>query len=503
MKDNSNNLILANTVILYIRLAIVTVCSLITTRFALQALGVNDYGLFSVLGSIISFVAIINTIMVSTSYRYIAVSLGKGDIQEVGRVFNVCLVLHIFIALATAIIAFPVGEWYIRSFVNYDGPIGNALMVFRISIIGSILSFIAVPYAGLLTAKERFIVFCGVEILGSILKMGAAILILFFFSNKLLFYTVSQGVLTALPTLIYWIYCRNAYPIETKWIFVKDFNLYKEMLVFSGWVGFGAVATVGKAQGAQLLVNAFFTTAANAALGVANTVNHFITLFSSNVTKPIAPQLTKSYAASDYRRCNSLLIMSTKFSFLTMLLVSSPFFSDINWILNIWLGQPPELAAIFVKLLVLDALVCSFNQGISTVIFANGRIQFYQITINTVRLLSIVGAFFVLKSGAPPYSVFYVYILFSFISLIFAQWSLHRVGGFSLKELALKSYVPSILVCILYAPSLLIKASVHPLIHLIIVFAYLCVLVFFVGLHKTERKFIVDSMRSLLTRVHL
>ncbi len=490
MQENTNKAIAVNTVILYVRLSITVLCSLFITRFALQALGVDDFGLFSVVGSVITLVAIINTIMIATSHRFIAVAIGKGDLDEANKIFNACLVIHIAIAVVTALVAIPVGEWYIHRFINYNGPVNNALMVYRFSIIASIVSFLSVPYNGLLTAKEKFIVFCGVDILSHVLKLGAAILMLYFFENKLLFYASTQAILTAYPTVVFMIYCNKHFHEITSWIMVRERQYYNKMLGFSGWVSFGALATVGKAQGAQLLVNAFFNTVMNAALGIANTINQFIIMFANNVTQPMAPQLTKSYAAGDLTRCNQLLIMSVKYSFLTMLIVSSPFFSDIDWILQLWLGEIPPYASAFTKLLVLDALVGTFNSGISNVVFANGKISFYQISINLMNILSVVVAYFCLKIGLDVNTVFYSYIIFSFFKILFCQISLRRIGGFDFWILVRGAYIPSILTCVLYVPILFVQTDLHPLIHLIIVEIYLCVLVLFVGFQKSERQYI-------------
>ena len=501
MQENTNKAIAVNTVILYVRLAITVLCSLFITRFALRALGVDDFGLFSVVGSVITLVAIINTIMIATSHRFIAVAIGKGDLAEANKIFNVCLIIHIAIAALTAIIAIPVGEWYIHRYINYNGPIENALMVYHFSIIASIISFLSVPYNGLLTAKEKFIVFCGVDILSHILKLGAAILMLYFFENKLIFYASTQALLTAYPTVVFMIYCNKHFHDITSWNLVRESKYYKEMLGFSGWVSFGALATVGKAQGAQLLVNAFFSTIMNAALGVANIINQFIIMFANNVTQPMAPQLTKSYAAGDLTRCSQLLIMSVKYSFLIMLLVSSPFFSDMDWILQLWLGYIPPYASAFTKLLVLDALVSTFNSGISNVVFANGKISFYQITINLMNILSVIVAYFCLKMGLAVETVFYCYIVFSLFKVLFCQISLRLVGGFDFWQLAKDAYLPSLLTCLFYMPILFISIDTYPLFHMIIVTVYLCVLVFFVGLKKHERKYIYQMVNKAMNRM--
>ena len=178
MQENTNRAIVINSIVLYSKMAITTICSLLITRFALKALGSNDFGLYSVLGGIISLIAIFNTIMLSTSNRFIAVAIGKNNVEEANIQFNVCLTVHILIALFTMSIAIPIGNWYVNSFINYEGDINNALMVFNISIISSIISFVGVPYNGLLMAKERFHVFSFIDIIAHVLKLIIAYLLI-------------------------------------------------------------------------------------------------------------------------------------------------------------------------------------------------------------------------------------------------------------------------------------------------------------------------------------
>lgn len=500
MKENTNKAIAVNTVILYTRLILSTLCGLLTTRFALQALGVDDFGLFSVVGSIISFAAIINTVMISTSQRYMSVAIGKGDNEEANRVFNVNLLIHICIAIITALLAFPLGEWYINRYINYTGNLDSAHMVFQLSMTGSVLSFIAVPYNALLIAKEKFVVFSTVDVISHILKLLAAISILYFFEEKLFVYSFTQAVLTAAPTLIFWLYCRYRFPKISKWNLVKDKNRYIDVLKYSGWISYGAIAEIGKRGGAAMLVNAFFNTVMNAALGVATTISNFINMFAGNVTQPMAPQIMKSYAAGDFKRCQQLVTMSTKFAFLSMLLVSSPFFSDMEWIMHIWLGKIPPYAILFGKLLIIDALVLAFNQGLYNVIYASGKIAFFQTVNPTVKLLSIVCAFLVLKTGSIAYAVFYVYIIFDIIIVLTTQIAIKRDGHVSNYALFKDSYLPSILVAALYVPILFVKIQVHPLIHMSIVLAYLFLIVFFIGFRKSERQYILKAISTIISK---
>ena len=400
MKENTNSIIAYNTIILYARLFVISICSLFTTRFALQALGVVDFGLFSVLGSIISFIAIFNTIMISTSNRFIAFALGKGDAYGANEQFNINLIIHLLIACITIIAAFPIGDWYIHNYVNFDGNIEDAVKVFRYTIIGSVISFLGVPYNGLLMAKERFIIFCTTDSVAHILKLIIAYLLIFMFEEKLIVYALSISFLTAVPTIVYFLYCKVHYKEITRFRVVQNKSKYREVLSFSSWIGFGAIASVGKNQGASLLVNSFFNTIMNTALGIAHTVGIMLNLVAENINKPIAPQITKSYAAGDTDRCFELLALSSKYTFLTMFLIASPFFLNCEWVLSLWLGKVPQYAVEFTILLVIDSLVMSFNSSISNIIFASGKIKLYQIAINILRLLSILVAYIFLLTSS-------------------------------------------------------------------------------------------------------
>ena len=488
MQENTNRIIAYNSVILYVRMVLTALCGLFITRIALKALGVIDFGLFSVLGSIITFVSIFNTIMLSTSNRFIAVSIGKGDLNETNEQFNINLIIHIGIAIITLLLAFPIGDWYIHRFVNFDGDLELAVKVFNYSVIGSVISFVGVPYNGLLMAKEKFIVFCSTDVIAHVLKLVGTYSLLFFFSNKLIVFALLQAFCTGIPTLVYWLYCDKHYKEIVRFMLVKNKNKYQEVLSFSGWIAYGAVATVGKNQGAALVINAFFNTVLNTALGIANSVYALITMFAENVTKPIAPQITKSYASGDLDRSIKLLVSSTKYSFLIMFLVSSPLLIDCNWVLHLWLGEVPEYAEQFTKLMIIDALVLSLCSGVSNFIFASGKIWLYQVVINSLRLLSVVVAFFVLKSGFDAEYLLYTYIVFSFIVFFATMWVLKKTLSFNNSILFRGSYLPSLLVVSLFCPVLFFDLPLGGLLKIILALLYLIALIWFVALDKNEKK---------------
>lgn len=490
MQENTNRAIVINSVVLYIRLFVTAICGLLTTRYALQALGVDDYGLFSVVGGIISFIAIFNTVMLSTSNRFIATAIGKNDIKLINATFNVNLIIHIAIAIITMTVAFPLGDWYIPKYVSYSGDIANVLMVYRISIIGSVISFVGVPYNGLLLAKERFFLFCLTDIVSSIIKTIVSYSLIFYFSDKLMAYTWTICITTAYPTLVFAAYCRKKFPEITKLVLIKDKQMYRSVFSFSVWIAYGALATVGKSQGAALIINRFFNTAMNTALGIANSVNSLLLSFANNVHKSIAPQIVKSYAAGELERSENLVILSSKVSYLMMLAISSPFIVAPTYLFGIWLGTIPDYVIVFTYLLIVDALVGSLNAGIPDLIFATGKIKSYQLIVNTIFLFSVVVGFFVLKEGLPAYCLQATYILFSIIALVIRQIVLNKVVRFNNLRLIKESYIPSILVTVLFVPISFLDKVIAPVLLLFFSVLYLIALIYIVALNKSERAYI-------------
>lgn len=499
MQENTNKAIAINSIILYGKLLVMMVTALLTTRFALQALGITDFGLFSVLGSIISFIAIFNTIMLSASNRFISIAIGKGVEKEINEQFNICLIIHIGIAIATLLVAIPAGDWYIYNYINFDGDINKAISVYHYSVIGSVISFIGVPYNGLLMAKERFIVFSITEIVTHIFKLAIAISIVYAFEEKLLIFAFSQAAMTAIPTVIYWLYCKRHFAPYVDFHVIKDKQKYKDIFNFSSWVAFGAFATVGKNQGAAVLVNAFFNTAMNTALGLASTVNGLITSFANNISQPMAPQITKSYAQGDRARCEELLVMSTKYTYLVMLCISAPFFVNPQWIFELWLGEVPSYVVEFTTLIIIDALITSLNSGISNIIFASGKIKWYQIIINTLRLVAISIAYIVLKVGGPAPSLLYAYIVMSIFIFIAGQLILHKTLEYDNSILIKQSYLPSVTVSVIFFILVYLNNfSWHPLVQLALFELLLVLIIVLIGLNGREQKYLFNLVKRKL-----
>ncbi len=505
MKENTNGAIALNTTILYIRLAIVSVCGLAYTRFGLQALGVTDYGMFSVVACIITFATVINTVMVSTSNRFIATAIGRGDEAETNRQFNVNLLIHVLIAVGTAVIALPVGHWYIDRYVNYDGNLADVRMVYDVSMAGWILSFVGVPYNGLLLARERFLVFCSTDVLSSVVKLIVTYLLIDHFTHKLLIYVLVTAFMTGFPTFVYIYYCHRKFPEITRPKFVRGWKRYREVLGFSVGIAIGALASIVKSQGGALIVNAFFSAAMNAGLAIANSVCNILLTFANNAQKSISPQIVKNYAKGDIERSTILVCLASRVTYLSMFTVAVPFLLVPEKILDIWLAETPPYAITFIRLFIVDLLILSVNAGINDFIFASGRIKLYQIIVNGFLVLSVITGYAILKAGYAPEYLFYVYIFFSLVIFFIRPLLLTRVVKFDIRLLVVRSYIPVFGVTLLFLPVFLVKAQAEAWIgawcFLAVAYVYYLALVWFLGLGSNERVFLSEKTKSLWLKV--
>lgn len=488
MQENTNKSIAINSLILYSRLAITVICGLFYTRFSLQALGLDDYGLYSVVGGIVTFIAILNTVMISCSNRFIAIAIGKQDIYEARKTFNVNLIIHIGIAIVTFLFAVPIGHNYIDSYINYSGDIQNAICVFDISIIASVISFIGVPYNGLLIAREHFWVFCLTDVFTSIVKLVVTYLLIDHFESKLLIYTIMMAILTAYPTIVLYLYCKAKFADITHFLFVKEKAMYYAVFNFSIGIAYGAVASIAKGQGTALIINAFFTTVMNSAYAVANSINNIVMTFAYNIQKSISPQIVKSYAMGNEERYTYLVCLSSRVTYLIMFFISIPFLLIPEKVFGLWLAETPNEAVTFTRLLIADILIVSINAGISDIVFATGKIKFYQFITHSLSFISIVAGFFALKNGMPIVSLFYSYIAFSLIIFILRPLILIRIINFDLKRLFKESYIQIFQCTILFIPVILLQNKINPWIYMIVSMLYFLIITWFAGITSFERQ---------------
>lgn len=492
----ANKVIARNSIVLYVKLLIVSFVGLFTSRYIIQALGASDFGLYNVVGSVVFMMAFLNNIMVTTTYRFIAFEMGKGELQSVNKVFNVSFMIHIFLAILVLIFAEVVGVYYIDNYLKVEsGKLDDALFVFRLSVLSTIFSILSVPYQGLIIAKEKFVAASIIEIFRSILGLGVVLLILFYSGDKLRLYSILISVVSIIPSILFYLYSKKIFAVEVKWNFQKEKHKYKEMAFFSGWVMFGAGACAAEIQVSVIMINVFFGTVINASYGIANQVNNLVKMFAQSVNQSFIPQITKSISGGDEKRSLDLVVFTSKYSFFLILLPSLPILLETDFILKLWIKEVPAYTAILVQFFILTAMIRTMNAGIPALVQATGRIKYFQLISSFLVLLGLPISYYFFKLGFPPYILSFVFLLIAVLDLFIVQILLKKILDFDILDFFKRVYLKIILVCLFVLPLFALQLFILPSFSRFIILSFLSILfiliaVYFLGMDEIERVFV-------------
>ncbi len=498
---SENKIIVKNSLILYIRLIITSAIGFISARYVLVALGASDYGLYAVVGGIVSMMAFLNNIMVSTTYRFVAFELGRGRDGNVNKVFNISITLHLLLAFITLVLAETVGVFYIKHYLNVaGGKIPDALFVFRFSVLATFTSIISIPYQGLITAKEKFIVPASIAIGMSALTLIVVLLLQNYTGNRLRVYAFLIALISLLPALAYFLYSKRHYAELIKWNFQRDRKKYKEMLGFGGWILLGASASASESYISAIIINVFFGTFVNAAFGIANQVNNIIKMFAQSLNSSAVPQITKSFGSGNITRTMDLVILSSKYSFFLMMIPAFPILLETKYIMNLWLKEVPDYTVIFVQIMIVNALISIMNAGIPAAVQATGTIKFFQIILSLITLLALPVSYYLFKTGAEPYMMPMVFTGAAIVNFVVMQFLLKRLIKFDVKEFFLKAYLKMFMITIPMLTLFVIKSLFdESFLRLFILSAsstlLLLVLVYTIGMSQIERNSIHNYIR--------
>ncbi len=506
--SNDNNLIFKNTIILYIRLIFTSLLGFLSSRFIINGLGAADYGLYSVVGSVVIMMAFLNTVMISTTYRYIAYEMGKGSVEGVNKVFNISLIIHIILALLILLLTETIGIFYVKNHLNVKpDKIFDAVFVLRFSTYLTVLNIFSIPFQGLITAQEKFSIKAIIEILRSSLNFIVALSIIYFAGNRLRLYSGLMALVSALISIILYIYCKRKFNKIIQWNLQKDKAKYKEMICFSGWIIFGAAASVGQKSLSALIINSFFGTILNAAYGIANTINGIINAFSGSLGQAVVPQITKSYSSGNNTRSVNLTAYISKYSTFMLLIISVPVLLETKFLITLWLGKvPPPYTIIMSQLVIVNSIVISLGGGLSSLVQATGKIKWFQIILSTTSLLSLPLAYILFKSGFPPYTIIFTFIFTGLINVVVRQILLKKIIGFNVKYFIKITYLKVFYVIIsvlplFYISSLFDIGLMRFILSTFISTVVIVVVIYFAGLDKIEKKIFKDAVLQLKTRL--
>ena len=441
--EKNNKRIMLNTGVMYVRLILTTVIGLLSSRFVLQALGARDYGLYSVVGGLITMLGVINIAMHTTTRRFINVEMGK-DNGNLNRIFNICRILHFGLAIFIFLIAESIGMFYIYNYLNVDpGKLNDAVFVFQVSTISAAISIINVPYQALLQAYEKFTQVAVADILTSFSKLLFVISLLYIEGNSLRIYAVGMSVLTLLSLLYYNIACLLQWKDVVRYKIYKERNKYKEILVFNNYVALGATAYLCRTNGSNMLVNFFFGTLVNAAFAIGYTVESFCILFVNNLGSAATPQIAMNFANNNERSVFLTEILN-KVSIYLMLMIVVPISLELDFILKLWLKDVPEGTLLICHLTLLSAIVRTFCGGLDKLIQASGKIKWFQIVSSIMELMPLPIGYLLFKLGFPSYTIIVTFVCMTIMSFIMALFMMNRILGFNVWQYFRHVLLPAI-----------------------------------------------------------
>ena len=424
--SSNNKRIAKNTLMLYIRMLLSTVVSLYTSRVVLQTLGVEDYGIYGVVGGVVAMFSFLNSTMAGATSRFLTFEMGKGDKERLKDTFSSALIIHIGIALLVLILAETVGLWFLNNkLVIPEGRMGAAHWVYQCSILATIFAITQVPYNALIISHERMGIYAYIEILNVSLKLLIVFLLTIFTIDKLKVYAVLVLTVSIIIRMIYRIYCmRNFSESHFSFTFKKD--ILKPMLSFSGWDFYGNMCVIVRQQGTNFLINNFFGVIANAASSIATTVSGVVSGFAFNIITAFRPRIIKSYAQENWCEMQTMINNAIKFSTLFLNMLALPFLFETSFIIQLWLGQVPQYVEPLIRLTLIANCVGNINSIIVIGIHATGRIKRISFLTGTLFLLTIPISFFLLRLGCNVETVYIVNVLFNIFIVLLNLWIIKK-----------------------------------------------------------------------------
>ena len=506
MSDTSsaNKRIAKNTLVLYVRMLFTMGISLFTSRVVLQTLGVEDYGISSVVGGVISMFTFINAAMVSSTQRYLNFELVRGDANQLRSVFSTSLQIHALIALAIIVLSETVGLWFLNEkLVIPEARMTAAMWVYQCSILSCAVSIMSTPYNAVIVAHEKMSAFAYISILDVSLKLLVVYLLVVLPFDKLIILAILNLLVQLFIRYIYTLYCHRHFP-ESYFQFRFNKTLFKEMFGFAGWSFWGNLAAILYTQGLNMMLNIFFGPIVNAARGIAVQVQSAVQQFVGGFQTALNPQITKNYASNNLPQMHSLMFRSARFSFLLLFFLSLPVLMETNFILTLWLKTVPDDAVIFTQIMICISLIYTTANPCIIANQATGKVKIYQMVVGGILLLILPISYVVLKLGAPAYSVFIVHFCIESLAQFSRMYMLRKLIHLPLWQYMKNIYIPivSTVVIAIILPLVVRMQLAEGWLRFLAV-GFTCVLSvgassYFIGFTKQERVFFLDKSLRLL-----
>ena len=433
LSENSRRLA-RNTLMLYFRMFMLMLIGLFTSRVVMRTLGVDDYGVYNVVGGVVTVFTFLTTSLSAAVSRFLAVGLGEGDAGRLRRIFSTGLVIQLGLALLLVLLVETAGVWWLNhKLVIPEGRLPAAHWVLQCSLGVLVVTLLAVPYNAAIIAHERMSAFAVISLVEAGLKLGVALLLYVSPFDKLVSYAVLMLAVAVVVRVLYGAYCRHHFA-EARGRLEYDGALTREMASFAGWSFFGSSAYVFNTQGVNQVVNLFFGVAVNAARGVALQVEGMVKQCVSNFLTALNPQITKAWAAGDKEYCFELVRKGAKYTWLVILVFLVPVLCEAELLLDVWLGpdKVPPHAPTFLRLALLGLLADLAGNSLHTLVQATGRVKCFYLVTGLTSYLGLPLVWLAFKLGAGPAWAYILFIAVYLVVLVERIVLVHRQTGFPL-----------------------------------------------------------------------
>ncbi len=507
MTSGNNARIAKNTAFLYVRMLLTMLITLYTSRVVLERLGVDDFGIYSVVGGIVSMFTIISASLTSAISRFLTYELGKKRNENLTRVFSTSVIIQIFLSIIVIVLIETIGVWFLNNEMNIAKErIIAANYVLQCSVVTFVINMLSVPYNAAIIAHERMKVFAYISFLEVTLKLGVAFLLFLTFFDSLIMYAILIAVTSLIVRIAYGIYCKVNF-VECKVKYEVDKSLLKEMLSYSGWNFIGSSSAILRDQGVNVIMNLFCGTAVNAARAIAIQINHAVSSFSSNFMLAVNPQIIKSYASGEIDYMLNLAFRSSRFSYCLLFCLSLPLLMEMPFVINMWLTTIPPDTVVFARLILLFGMSESLSLPLQYVNQATGKIRNYQLTVGLIQLMNFPVAYLLLWLGLKPEWVFIQSIVISQICLCARLVILRNSVGLSIRIFLNSVYkriigvtivgciFPLILKCFMNGDHTYVIVSSG-----FISFISAAIATLYIGCNYDERNFIIKKFKTLIIR---
>ena len=488
---------------LYFRMLLLLLISLYTSRVILRELGVDDYGIYTIVGGVVAMFSLISGSMSSAISRFITVELGKGDKNKLKVVFSSSVTIQLIFAAIIIIVGETLGLWFLNAkMVIPSERLTAANWCYQLSLVTFIINIISIPYNAVIISHEKMSAFAYISIVEAISKLAIAFLIAFNPFDKLIYYAMLMAVVAVMVRLLYGWYC-NRYFEEAKFSFSFDKKVISSMFGFAGWNMVGSGALVLRNQGVDVLLNMFFGVTVNAAKGICNQIQNAAYQFVTNFQTAINPQLTIAVSQRNYDRNHTLVIQGSRFSFYLLSLFSIPFLIETEYILTLWLGQVPDYTVDFVRWTFIYLQLDCVSRFLINSVLAYGKIRNYQLLVGGTKLLVLPIAWVVLELGGSPVTGVIINCIIEVACLALRLFYNKSYTSLSiidfLKEVVIHCWAVYLIIWIIIT---LIKTYFNP--HSLVVVA-LCLIVtilgvWFLGLNREERMMLLSKAKGIITQ---